>query len=110
MAGPAWTRRWTGRLMAPASHARRAVVPARGAGARAGRVARCSCTAPTNFPAGMTVAEALARLGLGPAMDAAAAAQGLAARGFAYVPVAALSPAFRCAAGFAAAVRLASRR
>lgn len=45
------------------------------------------------FSGGMTVEEALARLGIEEARDADAAQAGLASRGFAYVPVASLCPA-----------------
>jgi anthranilate phosphoribosyltransferase len=46
------------------------------------------------FSGGMTVAQALAVLGLTPSTDPAAAARDLAQGGFAYVPVAALNPVF----------------
>jgi anthranilate phosphoribosyltransferase len=46
------------------------------------------------FSGGMTVAQALPFLNLTAATDAASTARDLAARGFAYVPVAALSPVF----------------
>ncbi len=46
------------------------------------------------FSGGMSVEAALAALGLARAGDRAAVARDLAARGFAYVPMAALSPAF----------------
>jgi len=47
-----------------------------------------------DFSGGMTVAQALPLLGLSPAADAASAARGLAAHGFAYVPVTALDQVF----------------
>ncbi|MEJ0045136.1 MAG: glycosyl transferase family protein [Rhodospirillales bacterium] len=46
------------------------------------------------FSGGTTVAQALPLLGRAPAPDAAAAARDLAAHGFAYAPIAALSPIF----------------
>ncbi len=46
------------------------------------------------FSGGMTVAQALPTLGLAPSPNAEAAAQALATRGFAYVPVDALNPIF----------------
>jgi anthranilate phosphoribosyltransferase len=46
------------------------------------------------FSGGMSVTEGLAALGLAPALTGAEAGAGLAARGFAYVPMAALCPAF----------------
>ena len=51
------------------------------------------------FSGGMSVEAALAVLWLAPAMDRAAAARDLMARGFAYVPMAALSPAFAALLG-----------
>lgn len=46
------------------------------------------------FSGGMTVEQALPRLGLAPAIDAVSAARDVAMRGFAYVPAAALDPVF----------------
>jgi anthranilate phosphoribosyltransferase len=46
------------------------------------------------FASGMTVPEALGTLGLAPCQDAAGAAASLARRGFAYLPVEVLCPAF----------------
>ena len=45
------------------------------------------------FSTGLTVADGLAALGLAPALDPAAARRDLAARGFAYLPLAAFAPA-----------------
>ena len=47
-----------------------------------------------DFSGGMTVAQALPRLGLAPATHAGTAARDLSAHGFAYVPVAVLNPIF----------------
>jgi anthranilate phosphoribosyltransferase len=47
-----------------------------------------------DFSGGMTVAQALPRLGLAPATHAVTAARDLSAHGFAYVPVAVLNPTF----------------
>lgn len=51
------------------------------------------------FSGGMTVAEALPRLGLAPATNGEAAARELAAQGFAYIPVEHLSAAFAALLG-----------
>jgi len=51
------------------------------------------------FSGGISVVEALGRLGMAPAADGAAAARDLAARGFAYVKVESLSPAFAALLG-----------